>query len=644
MIKQQGRGSEITTILMRLYCLACAILGGTWCFGLASMMWSHPDIFTVEPWYQLCLGILLVSGSMYGYFLANHRVVVIVLVPIAVYEIAEMIYTPYIRLNRAFGAWDFFATMQAIYGILLVSGVAFLILHVIFVSVKRVKEMRNMLDQPVHGGNFIEKSTLLRQNMKRFKHVHLVFMIVIAGSGFLTTAFVGNWFVPSDSSITLHPGNYNMRFQFYGDANYSFYNSSERDSLNALGVRIIDGVTDFITYDDYASDPYLWWMNLTTYKQSADYISKRIAIYDRFYPWKVNASNVTFLYWLHGIPSGLPTDYSVTTGDWGVGALLLNAWLTAEVIVEENLTNVVGFHTDQEGISKNEAPVGGFIDPVFQEQRDYERNLQARANYLAFFNRLRYYEQTNSTWSTFVSSMNQTNGVDHLLFTTTYGDLLVNDGLDDDWDMDVFAMNNVNTLPYDEFLPMLYHQSRVPPDNAHYALYFQMKKLETTLAKAGYPERIGALLGCMGTTGSLFLANFTGTQFVDGVQEPVNGFDVIARQVMIVKAFNCSWVSFFPQTARYVDQGIIGIWDTYGHDFFDELNATVNGPGSASPFQIKFYPDVAGMNIDVARDVFLSTEWAWFYLGALIVACCVVCFHQAFKSLVLAVKSRSDRA
>nr|MDO8113845.1 hypothetical protein [Candidatus Sigynarchaeota archaeon] len=48
--------------------------------------------------------------------------------------------------------------------------------------------------------------------------------------------------------------------------------------------------------------------------------------------------------------------------------------------------------------------------------------------------------------------MNQTHGVNHILFTTTYGDLLVNDGLDDDWDMDVFSMNNVNTLPYDEVM------------------------------------------------------------------------------------------------------------------------------------------------------------------------------------------------
>jgi uncharacterized membrane protein len=639
-IKKQGRGSEITTFLMRLYCLACAILGGTWCFGLANLMFQHPDIFTVEPWYQLALGILLVGGSLYGYFLANHRVVVAVLVPAAVYEIAEMIYTPYIRLNRAFGAWDFFASVQAIFGLLLVSGVAFVILHLVFVSVKRVKQRRVMADQSVSAENRAESIPTLRYAWKKHKRVHLVFMFVLAGSGFLTAAFVGNWFVPSDASVTLHPGDYDVRFQFYGDADYNFYNSSERASFNALGVRIIDGVAAFISYSDYTSDPYLWWMNLTDYKQTADYQNKRTAIVNRFTPWKLNAPNVTFLYWLGGVPSGLPTDYSVTTGYWGVGALLLNAWLTAEVIVEENLTNVVGFHTDQEGISENEAPVAPLTGSEFMAERDYERNMQARVNYIAFFNRLRFYEHNNATWSAFVDSMNQTQGVDHLLFTTTYGDLLVNDGLDDDWDMDVFTMNNVNTLPYDEFLPMLYHQSRFPPDNAHYALYFQMMKLKATLAKAGYPERIGALLGCMGTENSLFLPNYTGTQFVDGVQQLANGFDVIARQVMIAKAFNCTWVSFFPQTARYVDQDIIGIWDTYGHGFFEELNATVNGPGSASPFRIKFYPDVAGMNVDLARDVFLSDAWAWFYLAALIAALCLVCFHQGYKALLIALKKR----
>lgn len=618
MVDQQGRGTTVTTFLIRIYCLSSAILGGTWCFGLAGTMWSNPGIFTVEPWYQLVLGILLVAGALYGYFLANHRVVILALVPGAIYEIAEMIYTPYLRLNRAFGAWDFFATVQLVYGLLLLSGVVVLIVHFILITRNRIVEWHSNERKPI---------PFLQQNLKRYKPVHLTFMLVLAGSGFLTAGFVNNWFIPADASITLHPGNYDVRFQFYGDADYSHYNASEIASLNALGVRIITGVPAFISYGDYLSDPYLWWLNLTDYKQSPVYLSSRAAIINLFSPWKAGAPNVTFLCALWGIPTGFPTDYSVTAGYWGVGAMLLTAWLTAEVIVEANLTNVVGFHTDQESFASGFEPINGVLNVTLDEERDFERNLQARQNYLAFFQRLRYQEQTNATWAAFVDSMKFTHGVDHILFTTTYGDMFVNDGLDNDWDMDVFGMNNVNTLPYDEFLPMLYHQSRFPPDNAHYALYFQMKKLQATLTRAGYPERIGALLGCMGTKDSLFMPNYTGTQLVDGTQQAVNGFDVIARQVMIVKTFNCTWVSFFPQNS-YSDQNIYGIWLTYGHNFFAELNATVNGPGSEAPFRIRFCPDVSDMNIDLARDVFLSDAWAWFYLFSLVATISMACMHQ----------------
>nr|MDO8112544.1 hypothetical protein [Candidatus Sigynarchaeota archaeon] len=630
MRKRPGIGSEITTFVMRVYSVASAILGGTWCFGLASMMWGYPGIFTVEPWYQLVLGILLVSASAYGYFLSNHRVSIVVLAPVAVYVIGEMIYTPYIRLNRVFGAWQFFGVVQSIYGVLLLIGVAFSLLHIIFVGVRQWKVRQGLTGAARHATikeNIRSATSKNSKLFKKYKVVHFSFIFLIAGSGFLTAAFVNNWFISPTASVTLHPGNYQTKFQFYGPSDYALYNQSLRESLNALGVRIITGVADFITYADYTQDPYMWWMNLTNYKQTQEYKGIRDGIIAQFNPWKVNATNITFLCALHAIPCSLPTDYSVTTGYWGVSAMLFNAWLTAEVIVEANLTNVVGFHTDQEGMDRRELPVGGALNQSFQEQRDYERNMQARENYLAFFHRLRYYEQTNATWSAFASDMNKTYGVDHILFTTTYGDLLINDGLDNDWDMDTFAMNNINTLPFDEFLPMLYNQHRFPPDCAHYALYYQCKRLQATLERAGYPGRIGVLLGCMGTLGSMFIGNYTGTQFVNGTQQVATGFDVIARQAMIAKAFNCTWISFFPFHS-YPEQDILGINETFDASFFDQLNATVNGPGSEAPFSIRYFPDVSNGNTDLARDLFLSVNWTWFYLVALIAGISVVGVHE----------------
>ncbi|HME54392.1 MAG TPA: hypothetical protein VKM55_19355 [Candidatus Lokiarchaeia archaeon] len=613
-----------TTFYVRILAITCAICGGTWSFGLASMMWQHPNIFTVEPWYELAIGVLVCAGSAYGYLLSDHRVSAIILTPVGVFIIAEMIYNVYLANFRAFGAWEFFAVIQTIYGLVILAGAAVLIIHIIRVSIYRFKitiaapEMRG---RDVAG-----------RHLRKFKPLHVVLLIAIVGSGVISQALSNNWFIPQNASVTLHPGNYVAKFQFYGLATYINYSSAERNELNNLGVRIIAGVTDFVSYTDYKNAPFTWWMNLTDYKKTTDYQTKRQRIIDTFMPWKVNNySRITFLYWLGGVPSGLPTDYSVSDGYWGVGALMLNAWLTAQVIVEANLTNVVGFHTDQESVDKKYQPVGGALNQSFQDQRSFDRSEQAADNYRSFFQRLQYEEQTNQTWINFDGNMSKLYGVDHLLFTTTYGGPTVVAGLggkDALVSMDVFTEDVVNTVPYDQYLPMLYNQGQFPPDRAHYDLYMQLQWLKTTLGVDGYsnPEnRIGVLLGCMGGRGSLFLPNYTGPEFVNGSEQQVTGFEVIARQVEIAKCFNCSWISFFPFNPYLPD--IYGINSTFGDTFLDHLNATVNGANATRPFQIKFYPSAGASDTDLARTVFMSDAWAWFYLAGLIVAIALPCVH-----------------
>jgi hypothetical protein len=640
MLKNIEKGIRVTTWFMRFYSLICAFLVGAWCFGLAGRMWQHPDIFTVEPWYEFCLGILLLSASIYGYILSNHRISLFILAPVAVYGISEMIYTPYIRLNRVFTAWEVFGIVQSIYGILLIIGIIVSLIHYILISLQRFKERKETHIEKPYFKRFTELRSMVKTSLATNKRIHIAFISILIISSFFMVGLEKNWFIPSNAVITLHPENKSIKFQFYGPDNITFYNQTQLDSLNALGVRIIGGVTDFITYTDYIQDPYLWWLNLTDYKQTQDYKDKRDQIVNMFMPWKENESNITFLYWLHGVPSGLPTDYSVTSGYWGVGALILNAWLTAEVIVENNLTNVVGFHTDQESVSDNEAPFNGYTNNAsFEVTRDFERNMQARENYLEFFNRLRYAEQTNATWITFMNKMNELHGIDHLLFTTTYENPLVIDGLDSDWDMETFNINNVNTLPYDEFLPMLYTQSDFPADQANYALYTGMRTLADTLQTAGYPERIGALLGCMGSKDSMFAQNYTGSQYLNGKEQPANGFDIIARQVMILKSFNCTWASFFPLNA-YGD--IVGIYLAYSSDFFDRLNVTVNGPGSANSFDIRFYPAAGNGDIDLARDIFLSTDWTWYYAIVLLGSVIIVSIHQKNRAKIISKKIESE--
>nr|MDO8114449.1 hypothetical protein [Candidatus Sigynarchaeota archaeon] len=643
MRKIPGRASDATTFVMRVYSLACAILGGTWCFGLAGLMWQHPDMFTVEPWYQLVLGILYVSISLFGYFLSNHRIVVAILVPLSLYLAMMLVWMPYMRLARVFWGWGFFGVVQAVFGIFACIGIGFSILHIIFVGVRQFKERQGTTDYDWFTGSFVDMGRAFMENVKKYKKVHLGFAVILATSWILSTAFQRNWFIPANATVTLHPADYQIKFQFYGPSSESYYNATELDSMNRLGVRIIDHVTSFIMYDNYSANPTLWWMNLTDYKQTTDYHDKRDMIVARYSPWKTNWPNVTFIYQITGIPGFFPTDYAVTSGYWGVGALLMNAWLTLEVIVEENLTNVVGLHTDQEDVSESWPPIAvGSTSTEFEVTRDQERNMQARQNYLEFFQRVRNAERTNQTWKDFVIAMNSSYGIDHFLFTTTYGSEVL-DGLDNDWDMDVFNMNNVNTLPYDEFLPMLYNQHRFPPDNAHYALYMQMSVLHKTLETAGYPGRIGALLGCMAASGSMFLPNYTGTQLVNGNQVDITGFDVVARQVMIVKSFNCTWVSFFPLN-EYTGEGFWGIFKTFGDTFFDDLNAMVNAANASAPYSIRYCPNVSEMEMDLARDLFLSAGWEWYYLVALISAFAGVWLHHTLKPRVKAKQLEQKRA
>ena len=625
MIKNPGRASDVTTFMMRLCSLACTIIGGTWCFGLAAMMWSFPSIFTVEPWYQLVFGIFLVAISGYSAFLSKHRIAVLLLVPIGVL-VVKNIYDTFISSGRELGGWPFFTVVQYAYGLILLAGAIFAILHLIFVSVRRVEIRRASVDL---GENAI---SVLRQDWKKFKPIHLGFLFMIVGSGILNVALIFNWFIPTNATITLHPANYQVKFQFYGQVGYNDYNDTERTLLNATGVRIIAGVADFISYQNYQNDPYMWWMNLTSFEQTAAYKNIFNYINSTFYPWKVNDSRVTFLFLLEGIPSGFPTDYSVTAGYWGVGATLLNAWLAAHAIVEANLTNVVGFSTDQESVSGDYKPVGGALNASFTLTADPERAAQARANYLEFFKMLHYEETTNATWKTFFSSMNKTHGIDHFLFTTTYGGVTVDAGLAGGnlANMNTLALDPVNTIPYDEFLPMLYFQSDFPPDRANYDLYQMMQILKTTLQEQGYEHRMGVILGCMGQPGSMYLQNYTGSEYVNGSQHVVNGFDAIASEVMIAKAFNVTWVTFFPY--EVVPGMFWGVLGGYGGNFLARLNATVNGPGASASFQIKYTPNVLSSVEDLAQVVFLANPgWAWFYLIAFIAAVMVVSFHHAWK-------------
>ncbi|HME52351.1 MAG TPA: hypothetical protein VKM55_09050 [Candidatus Lokiarchaeia archaeon] len=615
-----------TTYYIRLLAITCGICGGTWCFGLAGMMWANPAIFTIEPWYELGLGVLFCAGCTYAYLLSDHRVSVLILAPIGIVLVAYAIYNPYIEKSRAFGAWEFFAVVQTIYGLVTLAGAGFLIAHVIIISIRR-----NHASRSTYG---MYGRDMAIQHLQKFKALHVGLVAAMIGGAVLAAGFANNWFIPQDATVTLQPKNYITRFEFYGPAGfYTDYTNADRADLNALGVRIVTGVTNFISYQQYIADPYTWWLNLTSFKQTAEYESARAIIINTFTPWKLFDSNVTFLYSLEGIPGGFPTEYAVTDGNNGVGAMLLNAWLAAQVIVEANLTNVVGFSTDQEGVTSTELPFGGPANQSFQDVHNFDRSEQATDNYLAFIKLLQTQETTNSTWITFDAAMNKIHGVDHFLLTTTYSGVSYEVGVGGAArirDMEVLTEDVVNTVPFDQFMPMLYDQNSFPPDLAQYTLYTQLRELNLTLSLDGYSNlstRIGVILGILGDAHSMFMPNYTAPMWTGTQEETVSGLAIVARQCMIAKCFDCPWITFFLYELVN-NTSMLGINHTFGESFFDRLNVTINSPNDTAAFTIRFYPQ-AGANIDdYSQIVFMSDGWAWYYSIGLVMAVLVPWYHH----------------
>ena len=221
----------------------------------------------------------------------------------------------------------------------------------------------------------------------------------------------------------------------------------------------------------YQADPYAWWLNITGFEQTVTYQSARAGIISMLTSWMLNDSNVTFIDCLGGVPGGFSTDYAASETANGVGAMLLNAWLAAQVVVSANLTNFVGFTMDQEGIATGYEPVGGPENQTFQNTHSYDRSEQATDTYQSFLRLMHDEATTNASWIAFDAAMNASYGVDHFLWTTTYAGVTIQAGLGGEAEsraMDVLTEDVVNTVPYDQYMPMLYYDNDFPPDLAQY--------------------------------------------------------------------------------------------------------------------------------------------------------------------------------
>jgi hypothetical protein len=66
-----------------------------------------------------------------------------------------------------------------------------------------------------------------------------------------------------------------------------------------------------------------------------------------------------------------------------------------------------------------------------------------------------------------------------------------------------------------------------------------------------------------------------------------NGYDVLVRDTLICKSFGLQRVTIFILTTE-IENGFSmgGVFDSYGDDFLDRFNESVNGPNANTPFKI----------------------------------------------------------
>ena len=376
-----------------------------------------------------------------------------------------------------------------------------------------------------------------RPRMKLWKNTHVAVMIIGVLGGCIGYTYLNP--VSPFQLVTVQPKPYQARLAFWAIMNPAVYSTSQMESLNNHSALLIP------------FDTPVWY-------DSSEISCQNFVNWCKF--WKINYPNVQIMPVVNGIPGGFVWDGSAA------GSIAL-AWRILNVTIAENLTNVIGLNTDQEAPQEM---------PLDQTLRDQQRNAEA-----------------TRLWNDFFREVELTYPA-RFEFQTTFDTSSALDVLDGDFDLDVYNRNNVLSVPgWDEYAPMIYTAGRynykpgvIPADKAHYELYHKMSILHEALVKVGTPEKIGVYLGI--TNMSFMSANNS----ISMRGRPAGtGYDGLVTQALIAKHFECRRLTIFllntvPASTKPNSPLMGGVFDSYGNDFLDRFNLSINGPGADAPFDI----------------------------------------------------------
>ncbi len=353
--------------------------------------------------------------------------------------------------------------------------------------------------------------------------------------------------------ITIEPQDYEAEFAFWGG--YGLKDATILGSLNNHSATLIQCCFDNIS-------------------KSIDkqYFVSNITFYNNTYP------NISLYFSIPGYPGAFVWDGNVENA-------ISYAKEMVTLVDENNLTSVKGLAFDIE------AP---YFPSLF-----YVHNFDVTPN------RVRH-DQSIQLWYDFFDWMD-TNAPNLELLAINYVESAV-DVLDNDYDLHYirrWSFLEMTTDAFDEYAPMSYRgwyigakpygDSMENPlvsysDGGHYWVYTELDLLARALDKKfGNHNKIGIYLGITNT--SAYSSDYV--QYQNG-QPAGYGYDNLVRDTLIAKHFGVKRITIFKLNTG-IENGYIlgGVFDSYGMDFLDRFNESVNGKDSTTPFQIWYKPKLS---------------------------------------------------
>jgi hypothetical protein len=411
--------------------------------------------------------------------------------------------------------------------------------------------------------------------------------------------------------ITIEPQDYDAEFAFWGG--YGLNDSTILGKLNNHSVTLVQCCYSNISQSS-GKQTFVNW----------------ITYYNNTYP------NISLYFSIPGFPGAFVWDGNLDN-------TFNYAKEMVSVIQYYNLTNVKGL--------------------AFDIEAPYFSNLFHIYDFDISPNRERH-DESLQQWYDFFDWM-QTNASELELFAINYVEPAV-DLFDDDYDLHYirrFSFLDLNIDGFDEYAPMSYRgiymgtQPYGDPmenplvsysDGGHYWLWNQLDLMAKALDKKyGNHDKLGVYLGI--TNCSAYGANYV--QYQNG-QPAGYGYDNLVRDALIAKHFGAKRITIFLLTT-VVENGYSmgGVFDSYGLDFLDKFNESVNGEDSTTPFQIWYKPRMSWYLAFGHMDMFYNDEFGdlnsfvgILYLSLLFIGNGLVAYYggKKIKEKVLEFDSRKN--